>query len=189
MQTGRRCCNRPRLLREDRLVAFAVRGFVRAIDVRRQRNVAQSIEVFVYRIRRPSKRTAAFAARTPARDESPLPALLLQTGRARPLGNFRPGRTNASHWSGPSLARQKHFNFARQMLGSASPSMARCECTPARRPNRRAGITRVLFSTRSSSPRRRVGSCAKRWSPISPVSHLSDRRRDASRDSKGRCAI
>ncbi len=129
-------------------------------------------------VRKPSSpraRTSASSSPAPKRMRSPTRIL-------------RPGRTNASQVWGSSWRVKKISTFPVR----CSDRVARdggCECTPARFPSKRAGMTRALLRTRSSSPRSRRGSSAKNRSSKAPDEPSSSKSRDASRWSKGRWAI
>ena len=118
MQTCRRSGNGPRTFRKDGLVALPVRAFVGAINVRRQWNMPQAIEVLSDapliprdELQRPEPE---FATCNNLRFEFPCSkqeALALRHLSSRTHQRFPSVRRD--------LAGQKHFNLARQVFGPA----------------------------------------------------------------------
>ena len=105
-----------------------------------------------------------------------------------PVRTLRPGRTSASQRSGPSRR-----TSSTSIVASRNPRRPRrpgaSEPTPARWPKSRAGITRVLFTTSSSSPRTRSGSSRNTPSSQERARRSSSSMREASRSASGASAM
>ena len=86
------------------------------------------------------------------------------------------------------LLGKQHLDAAREMfpLGGFEGAW---EWTPARCPNSRAGITRALFRTSSSSPRRRSGNSEKEVFDRADFARSRASSREESRWERGRWAI
>ena len=149
----------PRSRREDRLVALAIGGVVAALDVRRQRHVADRVDqrrraswpcVGASAGRCGARRTAARASRRrchqPARRSAP----------ARPA--------SASDRDGPA-PRSGPSHPAARSIGAPSSRHSTAPPLGTRRPSRRAGNTRVSLTTRTSPgpQHRREGRRCCRW--------------------------
>ena len=183
MQPGGRGRDRAARASEDGLIAIAVVGAVVALDVRRQRHVADRIDGRVDAECRPRSRAARAAGRrNGVRGSRRAGCAFLQRPPALPASISAPGA--------PAPPRLR-------VVGSGSdvpvcPPCLRCPA-PAdqqaldppplgtRRPSRRAGNTRVLLTTRRSPARSRSGSAATRGVVSDPLSRSRTSRRDAPR--------
>ena len=122
----------------------------------------------------------------PAPSSSPSPKMILS-----PMGTFRPGRTSVSQVSGESC------RTSRTSIGALQKFAAQRDCSrparsawiPRRWPKRRAGSTRALLTTMSSSPRSRSGNSRNWRSSQAPDARSRSSIREASRSASGRCAI
>src|SRR6266436_2419637 len=183
MQTRGGSSDRAGTFSEYGLIALAVRRFIGALDVRRQWNMTEALEM-------PADAALVMRSETQRAQAKPTP---------RENFGFQFSLSKENSLSYVHLAARPNerlpsfgIEFAGEEDLDFSDLVARdggCEWTPARLPNKRAGMTRALLSTRSSSPRRVIGNSVKRRSSKIPEERFRDRSREASRRSRGRCAI
>ena len=188
MQAGRGRRYGSWMVREDSLVTFVVRGIVLARNIWRQRNMAESLDDFA-QVAQCCQTNSAESVLAPAQhfggqfsiaelhtlshahlSSRPDQGLPLVAGNLSGEQDFTLEDRN-SRWGAPVV----HQAFPTELL--------------RRRPKSRAGITRALFTTISSSPRSASGRARNAESCQDWFLRSRTSIRDASRRSSGRWAI
>ncbi len=175
MQTGGGRSDRSALTRKDRLVTLAVQRLILTANVWGQRHMPQKLqpgEEIIHR--REAKK--AFAELAIGHDRSLQSHVPLGRREGQLLTHRHPARRAGQRPPFPvaDLFSQQHFHFG---------------ALPGRRPNNRAGITRLSFNTSTSPSRSNSGSCLNHESCHAPLSRSRGSMRLSPRSAGGSCAI